>query len=112
VHRRRAFYRFPPWSIARPYATTAIQAALLEKFGPATVVVDANERIVYFRGDPEAYLVHPSGENRAWAEVRAPRGASDATEYRCTPECRGDLVAPYWGRGAAGRRAINQKLCR
>jgi len=53
----------PVISIARPSATMAIQAALLEKFGPPTVVVDANERIVYFHGDPEPYLTHPSGEN-------------------------------------------------
>ncbi|MGH8256474.1 MAG: chemotaxis protein CheB [Steroidobacteraceae bacterium] len=53
----------PVVSIARPSATIAIQAALLEKFGPPTVVVDVNERIVYFHGNPEPYLLHPSGEN-------------------------------------------------
>ncbi len=51
-----------PVAIARPSSTVAIQAALLEKFGPPTAVVDANERIVYFHGDAEPYLMHPSGE--------------------------------------------------
>jgi two-component system CheB/CheR fusion protein len=53
----------PVLSIARPSATIAIQAALLAKFGPPTVVVDANERIVYFHGNADPYLSHPSGEN-------------------------------------------------
>jgi two-component system CheB/CheR fusion protein len=51
-----------PVTIARPSSTVAIQAALLEQFGPPTAVVDANERIVYFHGDAEPYLMHPSGE--------------------------------------------------
>ncbi|MDB6084075.1 MAG: torS, partial [Gammaproteobacteria bacterium] len=48
--------------ITRPSATTAIQLALLEKFGPPTAVVDANERVVYFHGDSSRYLMQPSGE--------------------------------------------------
>ncbi|HEX3843934.1 MAG TPA: chemotaxis protein CheB, partial [Steroidobacteraceae bacterium] len=51
-----------PVTITRPSSTVAIQAALLEQFGPPTAVVDANERIVYFHGDAEPYLMHPSGE--------------------------------------------------
>jgi two-component system CheB/CheR fusion protein len=49
-------------SIARPSSAVAIQTALLDEFGPPTAVVDANERVVYFHGNAEPFLLHPSGE--------------------------------------------------
>ncbi|MFL6604958.1 MAG: chemotaxis protein CheB [Steroidobacteraceae bacterium] len=52
----------PVITIARPSIKTSVQAALLEKFGPPTAVVDANERIVYFHGDSGPYLMSPAGE--------------------------------------------------
>lgn len=51
-----------PTSIGRPSTTMLIQSELLQKFGPPTAVVDSNERILYFHGDAEPYLQHPSGE--------------------------------------------------
>jgi two-component system, chemotaxis family, CheB/CheR fusion protein len=45
----------------RPTMTTLIQAALLDEL-PPTVVVDANERIVYFQGDTTPFLQQPTGE--------------------------------------------------
>jgi two-component system CheB/CheR fusion protein len=39
-----------------------IESALLAEFGPPTAVVDANERIIYFHGNAEPYLQHPSGQ--------------------------------------------------
>jgi two-component system CheB/CheR fusion protein len=49
-------------SIARPSSAVSIQTALLDEFGPPTAVVDANERVVYFHGNAEPFLMHPSGE--------------------------------------------------
>ncbi|HEY4212420.1 MAG TPA: chemotaxis protein CheB [Steroidobacteraceae bacterium] len=60
---RRARPNIPaPVTLPRPSATVAIQTALLAEFGPPTAVVDANERIVYFHGNPEPYLTQPAGE--------------------------------------------------
>ena len=58
----RPIPRGAPVAIARPATSSLIQAALLAEFGLPTAVVDANDRIVYFHGDAEAYLHHPSGE--------------------------------------------------
>ncbi len=71
-------------STGRPSATTLIQAALLEVFGPPTAVVDANERIVYFHGDSEPYLLHPSGEatQNLLELVRAPLRAAVRSALR------------------------------
>jgi two-component system CheB/CheR fusion protein len=46
---------------ARPSGAAAIQAALLQIL-PPTVVVDANERVLYFQGDTTKFLHNPSGE--------------------------------------------------
>src|SRR6267378_1872729 len=46
----------------RPATTFAVQQALFEQFGPPTVVVDAEDRIVYFHGDTTAFLIQPLGE--------------------------------------------------
>src|SRR6267143_1841745 len=46
----------------RPAATFAVQQALFEQFGPPTVVVDAEDRIVYFHGDTTPFLIQPLGE--------------------------------------------------
>lgn len=46
----------PPASIAMP-----VQRALLEQFGPPTVVIDAQDRVVYYHGDSSTFLMQ-SGE--------------------------------------------------
>ena len=46
----------------RPSATLLIQRALLERYGPPTVVVDRSDRIVYFHGATGDYLDPPAGE--------------------------------------------------
>jgi len=54
----------------RPATTFAVQQALFEQFGPPTVVVDAEDRIVYFHGDTTPFLIQPLGEpTRALFEV-------------------------------------------
>jgi two-component system, chemotaxis family, CheB/CheR fusion protein len=58
----RPAVRSVPTTIARPASINLIQTALLAEFGPPTAVVDANDRMVYFHGDAEAYLHLPSGE--------------------------------------------------
>jgi two-component system CheB/CheR fusion protein len=47
---------------ARASATFAIQRALLERYGPPTVVVSRADEIVYFHGDTDPFLRHPAGE--------------------------------------------------
>ncbi len=73
-----------PTTIGRPSSTVLIQAALLEKFGPPTAVVDANERIVYFHGDPDPYLQQPTGEStqHLLELVRAPYRAAVRSALR------------------------------
>lgn len=62
-----------PTPIVRPTTTISIRSELLDKFGPPTAVVDANERILYFHGHAEPYLQHPSGEpTHALLEVVRP----------------------------------------
>src|ERR1700686_114566 len=46
----------------RPATTFAVQHALFEQFGPPTVVVDAEDRTVYFHGDTTPFLIQPPGE--------------------------------------------------
>jgi two-component system CheB/CheR fusion protein len=46
----------------RPSATLLIQRALLEQYGPPTVVVDRTDRIVYFHGLTGEFLDPPAGE--------------------------------------------------
>ncbi|HEU5135868.1 MAG TPA: chemotaxis protein CheB [Steroidobacteraceae bacterium] len=46
----------------RPTATLFIQRALLEHYGPPTVVVDRTDRIVYFHGATGEFLDPPAGE--------------------------------------------------
>ena len=52
----------PPTVLTRPSSTATIQAALLDEFGPASAVIDANERIVYVHDDATPYLQLPAGE--------------------------------------------------
>jgi two-component system, chemotaxis family, CheB/CheR fusion protein len=47
----------------RASPSAAIQAALLDEFGPPSAVVDVNERIIYFHGDASPYLQVPPGES-------------------------------------------------
>ncbi len=47
---------------ARPSATLVLQRALLERYGPPTVVVDRSDQIVYFHGATDPFLLHPAGE--------------------------------------------------
>src|ERR1700686_4696186 len=54
----------------RPATTFGVQQALFEQFGPPTVVVDAEDRIVFFHGDTTPFLIQPLGEpTRALFEV-------------------------------------------
>jgi len=54
----------------RPATAFAVQQALFEQFGPPTVVLDAEDRIVYFHGDTTPFLIQPLGEpTRALFEV-------------------------------------------
>ena len=53
--------RLAPYS-PRPATSFAVQQALFEQFGPPTVVVDAQDRIVYFHGDTTPFLIQPLGE--------------------------------------------------
>ncbi len=46
----------------RPSATLVLQRALLERYGPPTVVVDRSDQVVYYHGATEAFLLHPAGE--------------------------------------------------
>jgi two-component system CheB/CheR fusion protein len=48
--------------VARPSATLILQRALLERYGPPTVVVDRTDQVVYFHGDTDPFLLHPAGE--------------------------------------------------
>ena len=47
---------------SRPSATLMLQRALLERYGPPTVVVDRTDQIMYFHGATDAFLQHPAGE--------------------------------------------------
>jgi two-component system CheB/CheR fusion protein len=46
----------------RPSATLLIQRALLEHYGPPTVVIDRTDRVVYFHGATGEFLEMPAGE--------------------------------------------------
>jgi two-component system CheB/CheR fusion protein len=46
----------------RPSATLVLQRALLERYGPPTVVVDRSDQVVYYHGATDAFLLHPAGE--------------------------------------------------
>src|SRR5262249_36311291 len=47
---------------ARPSATLMLQRALLERYGPPTVVIDRNDQVVYFHGATGPFLQYPAGE--------------------------------------------------
>ena len=49
-------------AMTRASATFAIQRALLERYGPPTVVVNRADEVVYFHGDTDPFLRHPAGE--------------------------------------------------
>lgn len=48
-------------STERPTGVLLLQRALLERYGPPTVVVDRAEQIVYFHGATDPYLRQPAG---------------------------------------------------
>ncbi|MDB6157236.1 MAG: torS, partial [Gammaproteobacteria bacterium] len=52
----------PTLAASRPSATLMLQRALLERYGPPTVVVDRTDQIMYFHGATDAFLQHPVGE--------------------------------------------------
>jgi two-component system CheB/CheR fusion protein len=52
----------PSAGAARPAATQLLQRALLERYGPPTVVVDRTDQVVYFHGATDPFLQHPAGE--------------------------------------------------
>lgn len=45
----------------QPGGLVLLQRALLERFGPPTVVIDRTDQIVYFHGATDAYLQQPAG---------------------------------------------------
>src|SRR5262249_46766440 len=47
---------------SRPSATLMLQRALLERYGPPTVIVDRADQVVYFHGGTDAFLQTPAGE--------------------------------------------------
>ncbi|MBS0418614.1 MAG: PAS domain-containing protein [Proteobacteria bacterium] len=51
-----------PASAERPTGVLLLQRALLERYGPPTVVVDRAEQIVYFHGATDPFLRRPAGE--------------------------------------------------
>ncbi len=102
-----------PVAIARTSSTVAIQAALLEQFGPPTAVVDANERIVYFHGNAEPYLMHPSGETtQSLLElVRPPlRAAVRSALRQAAAEKRAVTIEQSAGEGGNVIRVTAQPL--
>jgi two-component system CheB/CheR fusion protein len=52
----------PEFRENRPSTHLVLQQALLEQFGPPTVVVDQHDAVVYFHGATSPYLVQPPGE--------------------------------------------------
>jgi two-component system CheB/CheR fusion protein len=44
----------------RSTATLLLQRALLERYGPPTVVVDRSDQVVYFHGATDPFLRHPA----------------------------------------------------
>ena len=52
----------PTAGAVRPGATLLLQRALLERYGPPTVVVDRADQVVYFHGLTDPFLQHPAGE--------------------------------------------------
>jgi CheY-like chemotaxis protein len=48
--------------LTRSAALFALQQALFESFGPPTVIVDRDDRIVYFHGNTTAFFQQPLGE--------------------------------------------------
>ena len=71
-----------------PRPTLLIQRALLEHYGPPTVVVDRTDRIVYFHGATGEFLEPPAGEptrdllQLLRAPLRAPARAALRTAMR------------------------------
>lgn len=49
-------------AVTRASAILSIQRALLERYGPPTVVVNSADEIVYFHGETDPFLRHPAGE--------------------------------------------------
>ncbi|MDB6107600.1 MAG: torS [Gammaproteobacteria bacterium] len=52
----------PALTSGRPSPTLMLQRALLERYGPPTLVVDRTDQIMYFHGATDAFLQHPAGE--------------------------------------------------
>ena len=48
--------------VPRPSMSFALQQALFEQFGPPTVIVDKDDRIVFFHGNTAPFLMQPLGE--------------------------------------------------
>ena len=53
---------FPLGTSVPPPTPLVIQAALLDDLVPPTVVVDRDDRVVYFHGDTSRFLLQPTGE--------------------------------------------------
>ena len=51
----------PQARAAQPSLTLLLQRALLERFGPPTIVVDRVDQVIYFHGRMDPFLQYPSG---------------------------------------------------
>jgi two-component system CheB/CheR fusion protein len=70
--------------VARSSATLVLQRALLERYGPPTVVVDRSDNVVYFHGATQPFLQQPPGEatHDLMQLVRAPLRMAVQTALR------------------------------
>jgi two-component system, chemotaxis family, CheB/CheR fusion protein len=94
---------------ARASAAFSIQRALLERYGPPTIVVNRTEEVVYFHGDTEPFLRQPAGEpTRDLFDLLRPslRPAVRNALRTATNEHRSITVHDGELAGASGSRAV------
>ncbi len=76
---------------SRPSLGLTIQRALTERYGPPSIVIDRQYRVVYFHGDTNPYIVHPPGEptRNLWELIRdSMRGAARSAVRQAVSENR------------------------
>ena len=88
----------------RPSATLVLQRALLERYGPPTVVVDRSDQVVYYHGATDAFLLHPAGEptRDLMQLVRQPLRLAVRTALRTATQENQRSVAQTLPEGYAG----------
>jgi two-component system CheB/CheR fusion protein len=86
--------------VSRSSATLVVQRALLERYGPPTVVVDRSDKVIYFHGVTEPFLQQPAGEpthdlmQLVRAPLRVPVQAALRTAIR--DNCRATAQTPAY----------------